>query len=543
MSLLRATGIGSRLTAAFTVILLLLLAVAAFALTQMNRQSAVTRSIVDEQSLRVSLAEELQRHAQGAALPLLQLLVTHDREQRVPLYAKMDAANAAADATLAKLIQASPKDTDRPRLDKLVTLRKSYADLFQETVEQIELSGAQTARTHFSTKTEPALMMLLNFSGEMVAHEHQAMQQQRGALEQAVSQARILVSGIAALALVLGAILAWAVTRSITAPITQAVSFANAVAQGNLAGKLDSSGGDEPAKLSASLVAMQASLASLIGAIRSSATEVDAAANGMTEPVRRVESGSDAQNDAVSKVSASVTGFAAETLNIASTADTTRQQAEQARDLAREGSSMISHASREINQIAVTVTESATSVDALRERALSVRTLLSTVKEIADQTNLLALNASIEAARAGESGRGFAVVADEVRKLADRTSQATTEISTVIDAIDRETGIAVERIGHGRAEMQRGVALIESIEPPLRQLSEGAQQSLEQLDGLSRTLSRQVQESRDISDSIAHIGSMATENLVATHSVAATADRLKQLSVGLSGQMQRFHGI
>ena len=543
MSLLRATGIGSRLTAAFTVILLLLLAVAAFALTQMNRQSAVTRAIVDEQSLRVSLAEELQRHAQGAALPLLQLLVTHDREQRVPLYAKMDAANAAADATLAKLIQASPKDTDRPPLDKLVALRKSYAELFQETVEQIELSGAQTARTHFVTKTEPALMVLLNFSGELVAHEHQAMQQQRGALEQAVSQARILVTGIAALALLLGALLAWAVTRSITTPITQAVSFANAVAQGNLAGKLDSSGGDEPAKLSASLVAMQASLASLIGAIRTSATEVDAAANGMTEPVRRVESGSDAQNDAVSKVSASVTGFAAETLNIASTADTTRQQAVQARDLAQEGSTMISHASREISQIAITVTESATSVDALRERALSVRTLLSTVKEIADQTNLLALNASIEAARAGESGRGFAVVADEVRKLADRTSQATTEISTVIDAIDRETGIAVERIGHGRAEMQRGVALIESIEPPLRQLSEGAQQSLEQLDGLSRTLSRQVQESRDISDSIAHIGSMATENLSATHSVAATADRLKQLSVGLSGQMQRFHGI
>ncbi|BEV72466.1 methyl-accepting chemotaxis protein [Paludibacterium sp. THUN1379] len=540
MNPLRHLGIGGRLALAFAVLLALLLLVAGQALSQMQQQQMVTRQIVDQQAVRLSLAEDIQRHAQGAALPLLQLLLTKEQAQRIPLYKQMDEANAAVDQSLARLVKSDDEPMDKTLIDALVSQRASYADLFHETVIQIEVQGPEGALAHFVAKTQPALQSVLAASTALVDKERQAMQDGRQQLEVAVAQARLLVSGMAIVAVLLGALLALLVTRSIVLPLRRAVQFADQVAQGQLSGELQVSGGGEPAALAQSLNSMQRALSGLISAIRSSADQVHGAAGAMAGPVDHVRHGSHAQHDAVASVSTAVSGLASESRAVAAAADETRDQAERARDLARQGCRMIEDASREVARIAVTVSDSASSVEALRERALSVRQMLDTVKEIADQTNLLALNASIEAARAGETGRGFAVVADEVRKLADRTSQATSEINRVITAIDDETGVAVARIGQGREEMQRGVQLIEGIMPPLTQLSQDAQNSLDQLDGLRETLGRQVSESRQIAASIERIGSMATENLGATQSVASTSDSLKCLSQALSEQVRRF---
>ena len=125
--------------------------------------------------------------------------------------------------------------------------------------------------------------------------------------------------------------------------------------------------------------------------------------------------------------------------------------AHEASAMADKGHDVVNAAVSGIQAISRTVNESAAMIGSLGHRSDQIGQIVGVIKDIADQTNLLALNAAIEAARAGEQGRGFAVVADEVRKLAERTTNATSEISTMIGTIQSE----ISECGHHHGKRRR----------------------------------------------------------------------------------------
>ena len=129
-----------------------------------------------------------------------------------------------------------------------------------------------------------------------------------------------------------------------------------------------------------------------------------------------------------------------------STDTLTADAANNSQQQVEEGRKLIVNTSTLVNELEAIIVDSNQAMTELADESRNITSILETIRGIAGQTNLLALNAAIEAARAGESGRGFAVVADEVRTLAQRTSESTEEIDTLITSLTQRTQVVSEKL-------------------------------------------------------------------------------------------------
>jgi methyl-accepting chemotaxis protein len=199
----------------------------------------------------------------------------------------------------------------------------------------------------------------------------------------------------------------------------------------------------------------------------------------------------------------------------------------QAGDNALQGADVVQSAVSKIQEIATAVSDAAQVVEKLGNSSAEIGEIVQVIEEIADQTNLLALNAAIEAARAGDQGRGFAVVADEVRKLAERTAQATKQISFTIKQIQNDTERAVNGMQRGNAEVKQGLTLAQEAGEALKKIVAGTSEVQAMVKFSAIAMEQQSSTAEEIAKSIDQMAAAIEETTSSLSEIATSTESLE----------------
>jgi len=304
--------------------------------------------------------------------------------------------------------------------------------------------------------------------------------------------------------------------------------------------RVDVTSHDEIGRIGQSFNQMIAHFQQIIQQVAESARDLMRAAEQLADSASHVAESSQKQSDATASVAAAVEEVTTSIDQVAESSRGTHDIARQAGELATKSGEVVQSAAREMGKIAEAVNHSSHFINELGQHSSQISAIINTIKEIADQTNLLALNAAIEAARAGEQGRGFAVVADEVRKLAERTSQSTQEITTMIANIQSGMQQAVASMQEGSARVGEGVIMANRAGEAMEQIRAGAEQVISSVSEIAAALREQKQASSQIAQSVADIARMTEENNAAANEISQQAKNLEKLAQALEKALGRF---
>jgi methyl-accepting chemotaxis protein len=209
--------------------------------------------------------------------------------------------------------------------------------------------------------------------------------------------------------------------------------------------------------------------------------------------------------------------------------------------MARQGGNVMRSTSETMERIAIATKTVSQKMDSLAKSSAEIGKVVNVIQEISQQTNLLALNAAIEAARAGEHGRGFAVVAGEVRRLAERTNQATSEISGTIHNIQDETHQTLDVMSQSSEAVESGIRETSEACSSLEVIIGSASEVEGQISLIATAATEQTAASREISESASYLSNLAQESSQAAEDAAAASRNLSELASEMDGVIRQFH--
>jgi methyl-accepting chemotaxis protein len=448
--------IGVRLGLGFAIIVVLMLVVGGYSIIKINQLDTIVNSLVEDKYPKTVMLNEMKGNINVIARALRNLLLLDDKEEIRKETQRILDAREAIGSRVEQLAKVVRSDTGKAFLKELVDARSAYVGAQKTIIGLIEANDKENARKELFTTVRKSQTAYFTAIDKMIEYQSKEVEKAGKAVDDSIQAGKTIIAFLLVSAVILSALFAYFIVRSITGPIGPLVIVSQKIAHGDLTMQIDHRSGDEVGQLSEAFRVMTQNLRAMIGQVASTSTQIAAASSQLHTTAEQIATGAEEVAAQAGTVATAGEEMSATSGDIAQNCQMAAEGAQRASQTASNGAMVVENTVVVMGQIAAKVQESAKTVESLGVRSDQIGAIIGTIEDIADQTNLLALNAAIEAARAGEQGRGFAVVADEVRALAERTTRATKEIGEMIKAIQKETKGAVTAMEQGVQQVEAG---------------------------------------------------------------------------------------
>ncbi|MBY8972021.1 HAMP domain-containing protein [Pseudomonas sp. P867] len=375
---------------------------------------------------------------------------------------------------------------------------------------------------------------------QVVSQVNQAYAAEDQSMQVQLQHSTLLIIASSALALLVGLIAAWLITRLIVAPLRSVIAVAQQIASGDLSGRMEVSRRDEIGQLMQAMQQMSSGLSQMVSGLQAGIEQLASSAHSLSSVTEQTNHEVNSQKEETEQVATAMNQMTATVHDVARNAEQAAQAAQTADAKVDSGQQVVRMSLQRIELLATSSNSASASIESLSAEIQNIGAVLSVINSVAEQTNLLALNAAIEAARAGEQGRGFAVVADEVRALAKRTQQSTEEIERLVSTLRSAAQSSVQQIQQSGELVKLAVGDALETESALGSIAAAVSLIQQMNQQIAAAAEEQSSVAEEINRSVTSIRASADHSALSMQGNAASSVQLAQLGVELQGMVGHF---